>query len=112
MRPWTPEARPSPPALPSAELALPVLSKHFGKHVVLHTDGADAYRSACEQLQKEGYSVVQDHVVHSQGQYTAFGRHDVSGGQGWEECTFVQENSKGERRVRGMKGCQKAEGLW
>jgi hypothetical protein len=104
--------KPSPPALPSVELVLPMLSKHFGKHVVLHTDGADAYRSACEQLKKEGYSVVQDHVVHSQGQYTAFGRHDVSGDPGWEGCTFAQKNSKGERRIRVIKGCQKAEGLW
>ena len=92
--------KPSPPSLPSVELVLPMLSKHFGDCVVLHTDGADAYRSACEQLRKEGYSVVQDHVVHSHGQWTAFGRHDVSEDPKWESCVFAQLNDQGERLAK------------
>ena len=43
-------------------------------------------RATCEQLKAEGFSVVQDHVVHSQGQYTVFGRHDVPGDPQWECC--------------------------
>ena len=89
-----------------------MLTKHVGKHVVLHNDGADAYRSACEHLAREGFSVVQDHVVHSAGQYSAFGRHDVTGDPNWEECSFALVNDKGERRIRVIKGTQKVEGFW
>ena len=56
----------SPPPLPTTEFVLPMPSRHFGDCVALHTDGADAYRAACEQLKAEGFSVVHDHVVHSQ----------------------------------------------
>jgi hypothetical protein len=104
--------KPSAPSLPSVDLVLPLLSTHFGRYVVLHTDGADAYRSACEQLKAEGYLVVQDHVVHSKGQYSAFGRHDVSADDRWESCSFALLNPDGERRIRVIKGTQKAEGLW
>ena len=89
---------------------LPLLTKHFGKCVVLHTDGADAYRSACSFLLAEGFSVVQDHVVHSAGQYTAFGRPVVPISGDWEVCDFAMVNEQGERRIRVEKGTQKAEG--
>ena len=102
--------KPSPPSLPTCDLVLPMLTKHFGEFVVLHTDGADAYRSCCAKLQSEGFTVVQDHVVHSQGQWSAFGRHAV--GEDWESCCFALINDKGERRIRVIKGTQKAEGLW
>jgi hypothetical protein len=102
--------KPSPPALPSVALVLPMLAKHFGNFVVLHTDGAPAYASACAKLQEEGFSVVQDHVVHSQQQWSAFGRHVVD--DTWEGCDFALVNENGERRIRVIKGTQKAEGLW
>ena len=88
--------KPSPPALPSVELVMLLLSKHFGKWVVLHTDGAEAYQGACARLAREGYTVVQDHVVHSQGQWTAFGRHDVTEQQDWEgsEMVVIKEKAR------------------
>ena len=85
--------------------------EHFGEHVVLHTDGAEAYRRACVFFRKEGYTVLQDHVVHSQGQYTAFGRHDVSDDPAWEVCEFALVGPSGQRRIRVEKGTQKAEGF-
>ena len=42
--------KPSPPSLPTTDLVLPLPSKHFDKRVVLHTDGAEAYRAAVEAL--------------------------------------------------------------
>lgn len=102
--------KPSPPSLPSIDLVLPMMSKHFGDFVVLHTDGADAYRAACEHLKHEGYLVVQDHVVHSKAQWSAFGRHEVD--DKWESCFFALPNDEGQRRIRVIKGSQKAEGLW
>lgn len=110
--PVSASGKPSPPALPSTDLVLPMLTKHFGQHVVLHTDGAEAYAAACAALKSEGFSVVHDHVVHSVGQFSAFGRHDVTGDEGWESCDFALTNDVGERRIRVIKGCQKAEGLW
>ena len=104
--------KPSPPALPTVHLVLPMLSKHFGDQVVFHTDGAEAYASAVKQLQAEGYSVVHDFVVHSRGQYSAFGRHDVDGDAKWEGSRQAEENPEGQLRIRVIKGCQKAEGLW
>lgn len=104
--------KPSPPKLPTVDLVLPVLSKHFGNFVVLHTDGADAYRSACQHLRREGYTVVQDHVVHSRGQYTAFGRHDVTDNPAWEACEFAVVGLHGQRRIRVEKGTEKIEGFW
>jgi hypothetical protein len=104
--------KPSAPALPSVELVLPLLSKHFGKWIVFHTDGAAAYTAACKCLQGEGFTVVHDHVVHSKGQWTAFGQHDVSMWDDWEGCDLVSQNADGKRRIRVIKGCQKAEGFW
>ena len=102
--------KPSPPALPSVALVKPLLSRHVGQHVVLHTDGAEAYASACRELQSEGYTVLHDHVVHSQKQWTAFGKHYVD--QSWEGCDMVAKGPTGESRIRVIKGSQKAEGLW
>lgn len=88
-------------------------AKHFGDNVVLHTDGASAYAGACKALQAEGFVVLHDSVVHSQGQYTAFGRHDVTTDVAWDSCEMVRgNNDKGERRIRHVKGTQKTEGLW
>ena len=106
------KGKPSPPSLPTTHLILPLLTKHFGKFVILHTDGAEAYRSACEHLKREGYKVVQDSVVHSQGQYTAFGRHDLSSDAEWEGCTFAGRGPNGQLRIRVAKGSQKIEGHW
>ena len=104
--------KPSPPSLPTTHLILPLLTKHFGKFVILHTDGAEAYRSACEHLKREGYKVVHDSVIHSQGQYTAFGRHDVSGDLEWEGSTFAGFGPSGKLRIRVAKGTEKIEGYW
>ena len=112
---WVPVAesgKPSPPSLPTVDLVLPMLSKHFGDHVVFHTDGAQAYAAACKALKAEGYSVVHDSVCHSKGQYSAFGRHDVTGNKDWESCDFALTGDSGEKRIRVVKGVQKAEGLW
>ena len=57
------KGKPSPPSLPTTHLVLPLLTKHFGKFVMLRTDGAEAYRSAREHLKKEGYKVAQDSVI-------------------------------------------------
>ena len=104
--------KPSPPSLPTKDLVFPLLKKHFGKNVVLHTDGAEAYEQACKQLQAEGFKVVHDAVIHSKGQYTAFGRHEVADDEGWESLTLAGRNDHGELRIRVIKGSQKAEGLW
>ena len=110
--PVSDSGKPSPPPLPTIALIQPLLSKHLGKFVILHTDGAEAYAAVCKSLQAEGLQVVHDSVVHSQGQYTAFGRHDVSHDPEWEHCDFALLNDRGERRVRVIKGTQKCEGLW
>ena len=102
--------KPSPPALPSVQLLLPVVSKHFGQFVALHSDGAEAYAAVCKKLREEGFTVVQDHVVHSAQQWTAFGKHVV--GADWEGCDFALMNDDGQRRIRVIKGTQKVEGLW
>ena len=104
--------KPSPPSLPSVALVLPILSRHLGNRVVLHTDGAEAYSAACTQLRTEGWAVVHDHVVHSQGQYTAFGRHIVTEEPEWAACDFALVGEDGERRIRVEKGTQQVEGLW
>ena len=101
-----------PPPLPNNLLAYALCSQHLGDFVVLHTDGAEAYRNACKRLQGEGCRVVHDYVVHSRHQYTAFGRHDVSGFQGWDQCEFAIEGPTGERRIRVIKGTEKIEGWW
>ena len=99
--------KPSPPPLPTVDLLLPVLSKHLGQYVVLHTGGAEAYSAACKRLQEKGATVVRDHVVHSQGQWTAFGRQDVTKWTDWEGCAFALTNDKGEMRIRVIKGIPK-----
>ena len=104
--------KPGPPALPTNEFAVHLLSKHLGGFVVLHTDGAQAYSCACERLRQEGWRVLHDSVIHSDHQYTAFGRHDLSGVAEWEQCTMVMVGQNGERRICVSKGCQKAEGAW
>ena len=101
--------KPPPPSLPSTKLVLPLLRKHFGNFVVLHTDGAEAYSGACEMLRHEGYTVVPDSVIHSHGQCTAFGRHAVTGTD-WAGCDIAVPNDIGELRIRVIKGNQKAEG--
>jgi hypothetical protein len=63
-------------------------------------------------LQAEGMAVVHDSVIHSKGQFTAFGRHDVTGDESWETCELASRNDEGELRIRVIKGSQKAEGLW
>ena len=88
-----------------------MLAKHFGNYVILHTDGAEAYAAAIQKLKDEGCTVLHDSVIHSQGQYTAFGRHDVTGTD-WEGCDMAVPNEQGEVRIRVIKGSQKAEGLW
>ena len=103
--------KPSAPPLPTTETVLLLLRKHFGQNVVLHTDGAEAYEAACKMLKSEGFTVVHDSVIHSKGQFTAFGRHAVAE-DGWESCELVSRNPKGELRIRVVKGTQKAEGLW
>ena len=104
--------KPSPPPPPSTALVLPLVSKHFGECVVLHTDGADAYRQAVVKFQEEGFAVVHDSVNHSKGQYTAFGRHVPDEGGAWDGCEMVLTSATGERRIRVVKGVQKAEGFW
>ena len=154
------KGKPSPPAPPSTALVLPMLAKHLGEHVVLHTDGAEAYAAACALLQEEGCwatqssarspphrprpsapraswsergrsceryfcrlggcTVVQDNVSHGRGQYVGFGRHDVTGQEGWETCEFAIVNDKGKggsgsprapRRQRGLGGISNTETL-
>ena len=104
--------KPSPPSLPSTALVLPLLTRHLGNRVVLHTDGAEAYAAAIKQLQEEGWAVVHDNVVHSHGQWTAFGRHNVTEVPGWECCEFALTDDFGQRRIRVEKGTQKIEGWW
>ena len=90
--------KPSPPSLPTTSLVLPMLAKHFGKWVVLHTDGAEAYAAACRLMRLDGFSVRHDSVAHSRGQFTAFGRHDVSDDPNWEGailCTRTRLVSRG-----------------
>ena len=61
-----------------------MLRKHFGNNVVFHTDGAEVYEAAVYMLKTEGMHVVHDEVIHSQGQYTAFGRHVVPEDSQWK----------------------------
>ena len=70
------------------------------------------HRTACKTLQEEGWAIVHDSVVHTRGQYIAFGRHDVTGEPGWEACAFAFLNEHGERRIRVEKGVQQVEGFW
>ena len=103
--------KPGPPSLPSTDLVLPMLCKHFGQRVVLHTDGAEAYAAACKALANEGCKVLHDSVIHSQGQYTAFHKHDVTGDSEWEACDMAIAYD-GKTRIRVEKGVEKAEGHW
>ena len=104
--------KPGPPKPPSGSLARALLAKHLGNFVVLHTDGAKAYSSACKRLVAEGFTVVQDSVNHSDAQWVAFGRHDLTDEADWEQCEFALKNDRGEVRIRVLKGCQKMEGMW
>ena len=70
--------KPSAPPLPTTALASAVMSRHIGNWVVIHTDGAEAYASAIARLADEGFAVLHDYVGPSNGQYSAFGRHDVT----------------------------------
>ena len=106
------QGKPGPPPPPSDAMVVQVLLKHLGDFVVVHTDGAPAYRSACARLVAEGFMIVHDYVVHSDHQYTAFGRHDLTGVEGWEHCEFAIVNEQGQRRIRVIKGVEKVEGFW
>ena len=110
--PVSASGKPSAPPLPTTSMALRILSKHLGKWVVVHTDGAEAYASAVARLKSEGFAIVHDFVVHSNHQYTAFGRHDVSEHSQWDHCDFAVMNEDGERRIRVIKGTEKIEGFW
>ena len=102
--PVSASGKPSPPSLPTVALVLPLLSKHFGEYVELHTDGAEDYDSACKILQEEGHKVVQDHVMHRKHQWSAFGRHIVC--EDWEGCDLAVKNDEGVRRIRVVKGTE------
>ena len=52
--PVSESGKPSPPSLPTIDLVLPLLAKHFGKFVVLHTDGAEAYKGRVRSVAGRG----------------------------------------------------------
>ena len=55
---------------------------------------------------------MHDYVIHSDHQWTAFGRHDLSGLEGSEHCIMASPGIDGSFRIRVIKGVQKAEGTW
>ena len=79
--------------------------------LLAHAQPLDS-RSACERLAGEGFTILHDYVVHSDMQFTAFGRHDLSAFQEADQCTMVKKGLDGNYRIRVIKGVQEAEGTW